>query len=96
MYPEPGHRETFVKGVMPVKSVKPDRKSQVGEPLRYSMNNSFLQGTLSGRQGLATNSEKVATDFANGYAPSYGRILGLSGRLDKSVRARMSLGDTFS
>ena len=27
MYPEPGHRETFVKGVMPVKSVKPDRKS---------------------------------------------------------------------
>lgn len=36
---------------------------------------------------------RVATEYAEGRAPSYGRIIGLSQRLDRSVRQKMAVSD---
>ena len=49
MYPEPGHRETFTKGVMPIKSKMPDPKvSMRSSRLSKSFNeNPFTQSQRS-------------------------------------------------
>jgi hypothetical protein len=38
---------------------------------------------------------KVATDYGDGNAPSYVRIMGLSQRLDRKVKQKMRFTDTM-
>lgn len=85
MYPEPGLRETFTKGVMPIKSVKPVKK----EAQRKSMEDPFLKSHRSTRTKMPQEAMDLAVHYAEGREPSYGRIMGLCQRLDKSVRGKM-------
>ena len=66
MYPEPGLRETFVRGVIPPISIKPVKNHDGLSTKRYNMENPFLQGTLSTRQNLPANSERIAMEYAGG------------------------------
>ena len=93
MYPEPGLRETFVKGVIDRPSIKPVKPRHDGNTLRYNMDNPFLQGTLSNNK---LSPSKLPMNFTESNPPSYGQIMGLSQRLDKSIRSRMRLQDNFA
>lgn len=98
MYPEPGLKSTFVKGTYN-DSLLPSRKHLSPEPAVHRNPYYDLGNTYSARKmgsvAFSRNSFKEATNFGNGHAPSYGRIIGLSRRLDKDVGHKMRYVDSF-
>ena len=81
MYPEPGLRDTFVTSSRPMKSMKPMKYgSQSTGNLQQTID--FEKSQRSRRVMRPGEINRVATEYADGRAPSYGRILGLSQRLD--------------
>lgn len=94
MYPEPGHRDTFVEAARPQKSQKPngDAKSMY-DHMRYNMHEDFRASIPSQRKWQASESIGLAMNEGHGMEPSYGRIMGLAQRLDKSVRQKMRVSD---
>ena len=97
MYPEPGLKDTFVNGVY-TQSLNPGRKQYLSpqnameENPYFSMGSTYSQRKM-GSVALTRNSMKEATNFGNGHPPSYGRIIGLSRRLDKDVNHKMRFVD---
>jgi len=95
MYPEPGYRDTFVDGVHHDSHVRriylsPDRAMEKNP--YYQLGSTYSQ-RKTGSVAMTRNSFDVATKYASGVPPSYGRIIGLSRRLDKGVSDRMKLDD---
>ena len=96
MYPEPGHRDTFVQGVynqslVPKRYKSPDK---IIESNPYYQLGSTYSQRKAGSVAMSRNSYDVATKYGNGIPPSYGRIIGLSKRLDKGVSDRMKFDDS--
>lgn len=97
MYPEPGLRDTFVPGVYidshtQRKYLSPERAMQ-NNPY-YALGTTYSQQRTSSL-GPYSQSFKNATMFGRGHPPSYGRIIGLSRRLDKGVNERMRYIDSM-
>ncbi len=55
--------------------------------------NPFMNATSSRRQRLGRENHEAAVHYSEGREPTYGRIMGLSQRLDRAVKNKMKLGD---
>ncbi len=96
MYPEPGLRDTFVKGVYN-QSLRPKRYLSPTNAMEanpyYQLGSTYSQ-RKAGSVAQTRNSYEEATNYAQGVPPSYGRIIGLSRRLDKGVSDKMRVDDS--
>lgn len=98
MYPEPGLRDTFVPGVY----IDSHTHSKYGMPPQrimeqnpyYQLGSTYSQ-RKAGSVAMTRNSMSQATNYGNGHPPSYGRIIGLSRRLDQGVANRMKFDDSM-
>ena len=98
MYPEPGLKNTFVKGVYNDSLVAKKRylspETAVQSNPYYALDNTYSQRKM-GSVAFSRNTMKEATNFGNGHPPSYGRIIGLSRRLDTDVKHKMRYVDAL-
>jgi hypothetical protein len=95
MYPEPGLRETFVNGVnfdSHTKHLSPQRAME-NNPM-YHLGSVYSQ-RKTGSVAMAKELMDTATRNGNGIMPSYGRIIGLSRRLDKGVSLKLKKDDAL-
>lgn len=96
MYPEPGLRETFVPGVHfaihKPKYLSPE-KAMENNPY-YQLGSTYSHRKM-GSVAMTRQSYDNATKYGNGVPPSYGRIIGLSRRLDQGVSQKLKHNDAF-
>lgn len=94
MYPEPGNRNTFVKGVynQSIVTNKYGPEALIQSNPYYQLGSTYSQ-RKGGSVAMTRQSYDTATKYANGIPPSYGRIIGLSRRLDKGVCDKLKLDD---
>lgn len=97
MYPEPGLRETFVPGVyfdshVHRKYLSP-QKAMEQNPY-YHLGSTYSQKKM-GSVAMTRNTFDTATKYGNGHPPSYGRIIGLSRRLDQGVSHKLKCDDAL-